>query len=82
MNSTSPNMNYTNAEIDKMIELCEKQLKYIFKDKVWCLLALQTSGQAIMFNNQYCNVDNNDKLAILGELALRHGCAATGIGEA
>lgn len=57
------------------ITQCEQLLDYQFMNKLLCLEALQTSGNPLVWANQYRVIRKNENLAVLGDVLMKaHLC--------
>ena len=60
---------------EKKITQCEQLLRYDFKNKLFCLEALQTSGNPLIWENGYRIIRKNENLAVLGDVVMKaHLC--------
>lgn len=59
---------------DKITQ-CEQLLHYQFKNKLFCLEALQTSGNPMYWGKQSQVIRKNENLAVLGDVTMKaHLC--------
>lgn len=56
---------------ERKITQCEQLLDYQFANKPLCLEALQTSGNPLIWNNEWTCVRKNENLAILGDVLMK-----------
>ena len=60
---------------EKKIAQCEQLLQYEFKNKLFCLEALQTSGNPLNWENGLRVIPKNENLAVLGDVVMKaHLC--------
>jgi hypothetical protein len=53
--------------LDQKVSLCESIIEYTFADRLLCAVALNTTGNMVLWDNQFRVVPKNQRLSVYGD---------------